>query len=152
MTMAMAANNLKAQKEEARLQDIDTRVAAIMTLDAQIKELQNKLKEMKVEFASDYFVEENGTAEEITGNEYQMKKTPVLTKKTYDTKALKVLLEAAGVEVKTVKTVLERKMVTNVNEKELGKLVKSGIITEDMVSKTISGNMNYKMLPSRMAE
>ena len=149
MTMAMAANQIKAKKVAARQEDIDSRVSEIMSLDAQIKEMQNKLKKMKIEFAGEYFVEDNAVPETIVGNEYQVKKIPVLTKKEYDVKALKVLLEAAGTDVKSV---VSRKMVEIVNEKELGKLVKSGVINQDMVDKTISGNMNYKFNPSKLAK
>ena len=147
MTNAMAANNIRAQKIQNRTKDIDTRIADIMKLDAEVKAMQEKLKAMKIEFAGEYFVEENAVEEIITGAEYEMKKVPVLTKKTYDTSALKVLLEAAGVNVKEVIT---RKMVTTVDEKALSKLVKSGTVAEAMVSKTISGNMNYKMVPSHL--
>ena len=147
MTNAMAANNIRAQKIQNRAKDIDTRIADIIKLDSEIKEMQEKLKAMKIEFAGEYFVEENGVAETITGVDYEMDKIPHLTKKEYDTKALAVLVEAAG---ENVKDVIARKMVVSVNEKALEKLVKSGKISKAMVDKTISGNMNYRMVPKHL--
>jgi hypothetical protein len=129
-----------ARKAEVA-KSIDAAVKEVLALKAQYDEMEKQLKELKVETEAKFFQLPASVKERLEGEEYFLEKVPVLTKKEYDTKQLKVLLEAAGVDVKSV---LTRKMVTTVNEKELKNLIKDEKITQEMVDKTISGNQSYR--------
>jgi len=129
-----------ARKAEVA-KSIDAAVKEVLALKAQYDEMEKQLKELKVETEAKFFQLPASVKERLEGEEYFLEKVPVLTKKEYDTKQLKVLLEAAGVDVKSVMT---RKMVTMVDEKALKNLVKEEKITQEMVNKTISGNQSYR--------
>jgi hypothetical protein len=129
-----------ARKAEVA-KSIDAAVKEVLALKAQYDEMEKQLKELKVETEAKFFQLPASVKERLEGEEYFLEKVPVLTKKEYDTKQLKVLLEAAGVDVKSV---LTRKMVTTVDEKALKNLVKEEKITQEMVNKTISGNQSYR--------
>jgi len=129
-----------ARKAEVA-KSIDAAVKEVLALKAQYDEMEKQLKELKVETEAKFFQLPASVKERLEGEEYFLEKVPVLTKKEYDTKQLKMLLEAAGVDVKSV---LARKMVTTVNEKALKNLIKEEKITQEMVDKTISGNQSYR--------
>jgi hypothetical protein len=129
-----------ARKAEVA-KSIDAAVKEVLALKAQYDEMEKQLKELKVETEAKFFQLPASVKERLEGEEYFLEKVPVLTKKEYDTKQLKVLLEAAGVDVKSV---LVRKMVTTVDEKALKNLVKEEKITQEMINKTISGNQSYR--------
>lgn len=129
-----------ARKAEVA-KSIDAAVKEVLALKAQYDEMEKQLKELKVETEAKFFQLPASVKERLEGEEYFLEKVPVLTKKEYDTKQLKVLLEAAGVDVKSV---LVRKMVTKVDEKALKNLIKEEKITQEMVDKTISGNQSYR--------
>jgi hypothetical protein len=129
-----------ARKAEVA-KSIDAAVKEVLALKAQYDEMEKQLKELKVETEAKFFQLPASVKERLEGEEYFLEKVPVLTKKEYDTKQLKVLLEAAGVDIKSV---LTRKMVTTVDEKALKNLVKEEKITQEMVNKTISGNQSYR--------
>ena len=137
-TIAMKAQEIRTQK----LQAIDEKIAAIMALEAQTKALSEQLKEAKAAFAGEYFMEDNATAETITGIEYSMTKTPVLNKKEYDVEALAVLLTAANI---TPDSIIKTKTIQVVDEKELKKEIKSGKLLQSTVDKVISGVQGYRM-------
>jgi len=129
-----------ARKAEVA-KSIDAAVKEVLALKAQYDEMEKQLKELKVETEAKFFQLPASVKERLEGEEYFLEKVPVLTKKEYDTKQLKVLLEAAGVDVKSVMT---RKIVTIVDEKALKNLIKEEKITQEMVNKTISGNQSYR--------
>jgi hypothetical protein len=129
-----------ARKAEVA-KSIDAAVKEVLALKAQYDEMEKQLKELKVETEAKFFQLPASVKERLEGEEYFLEKVPVLTKKEYDTKQLKVLLEAAGVDVKSV---LVRKVVTTVDEKVLKNLVKEDKISQEMVNKTISGNQSYR--------
>jgi len=129
-----------ARKAEVA-KSIDAAVKEVLALKAQYDEMEKQLKELKVETEAKFFKLPVSVKERLEGEEYFLEKVPVLTKKEYDTKQLKVLLEAAGVDVKSV---LTRKMVTIVDEKALKNLVKEEKITQEMINKTMHGNQSYR--------
>ena len=129
-----------ARKNEI-VKSIDAAVKEVLELKAKYDETEKLLKQLKIETEARFFQLPASVKERLEGEEYFLEKVPVLTKKEYDTKQLKVLLEAAGVDVKSV---LVRKMVTKVDEKALKNLIKEEKITQEMVDKTISGNQSYR--------
>ena len=137
-SIAMKANEIRVKK----LQAIDTQIAAIMALEAQAKALSEQLKEAKAAFAGEYFTKDNAIAETISGLEYSMIKTPVLSKKEYNVDALAVLLTAANI---TPDSIIKTKTIQVVDEKELKKKIKSGKLLQATVDKVISGVQGYRM-------
>ena len=141
MTKTMKVANIQAQKVQDTKADIDSRIKMLMELDEQIKALKKQYDDAKVEFESTYYELPASEGEVVEGNEYMATKTPVLTKKEYDTKRLAIILTNAGVDASDI---IKRKMVTTVDEKELGKLQKSGKVAADLVNQVISGNQSYR--------
>jgi hypothetical protein len=137
----MTKTEMVAARKVEVAKSIDAAVKEVLALKAQYDEMEAQLKELKVETEAKFFQLPASVKERLEGEEYFLEKVPVLTKKEYDTKQLKVLLEAAGVDVKSV---LVRKVVTTVDEKVLKNLVKEDKISQEMVNKTISGNQSYR--------
>ena len=137
----MTKTEMVAARKAEIAKSIDAAVKEVLALKAQYDETEKQLKQLKVETEAKFFQLPASVKERLEGEEYFLEKVPVLTKKEYDTKQLKVLLEAAGVDVKSV---LVRKVVTTVDEKALKNLVKEDKISQAMVNKTIFGNQSYR--------
>ena len=141
MTKAMQMKNVQAQKIQDVKADIDARIKMMMELKAQIDAMNEQYKKAQVEFEATYYTLPNSEAEIVDGNEYMATKTPVLTKKEYDIKALQIVLNNSDVDASEI---ISRKMVYNIDEKALKSAIKSGKVAQNLVDQTIHGNQSYR--------
>jgi hypothetical protein len=129
-----------AKEAEIAKATLDTDIIEYIKLTKEYTSILEKAEALKKKIEANYTLPAS-QPETLYGNEYCAQKTPMRIHKEIDMKQLAVLLDAAGVDKKTV---IITKMVKTVNEKAIKQIIKDNIIPQEAIDKLHSCDYTFR--------